>query len=168
MVKKKKRRKEKLVKSEKKKTNKNLVIIALGIIIVGIGYVILGPKETGIQFYDVRLQTPEFIDYHNSITLTPEQEKIKSDALSSIHAPCCADYPMSTCCCPCNLAKSVWGLSNFLIVEHNYNAEQVKEEVSRWIRFTNKRGYAGNACYIDRCYFPFREDGCGGMEELIL
>jgi hypothetical protein len=166
MGRRKKRRKEKVVKSKKKKINKNLVII-LGIIAVGIIYYV-GFMERGIQFHDLEVQTPEFIGYYDSIALTPAQEKIKNRALSTMPAPCCSDYPMSTCCCPCNLAKSVWGLSNFLIVEHNYNAEQVKEAVSEWIRFTNKEGYAGNACYIGRCESPFREDGCGGMGELIL
>jgi len=121
--------------------------------------------ECGIKFYDPHLQAKEFIAYYNSIALTPEQEKIKSEALSAISAPCCSNYSILTCCCPCNLAKSVWGLSNFLIADHNYSAKQVKEAVSEWIHFTNKDGYAGNACNRGRCDSPFGEDGCGGMDE---
>ena len=118
-----------------------------------------------IEFYDAHSQAKEFIAYSNSIALTPEQEKTKSEALSAIPAPCCSNYSISTCCCPCNLAKSAWGLSNFLLAERNYNANQVKEAVSEWIHFTNKDGYAGNACYKGRCNLPFGEDGCGGMDE---
>jgi len=121
--------------------------------------------EGGVKLYDAHLQAKEFIAYYNSIALTPEQEKIKSEALSDIPAPCCSNYSISTCCCPCNLAKSTWGLSNFLIAKLGFSAKQVKETVSEWIRFTNKDGYAGNACYRGRCNLPFREDGCGGMDE---
>lgn len=123
------------------------------------------PRENKIKFYDAHSQAREFIAYYNSIPLTSEQEQIKSEALSTISAPCCSNYSMSTCCCPCNLAKSAWGLSNLLIAKHNYSAKQVKEAVSEWIHFTNKDGYAGNACYKGRCNLPFSEDGCGGMDE---
>jgi hypothetical protein len=145
--------------------------IALIIIVLTVYYTGLipeskkAPGESGIKFYDPHLQASEFIGYHNSIALTPKQEQIKSEALSTIPAPCCSDNFISTCCCPCNLAKSVWGLSDLLIVKHNYSVNQVKEAVSEWVQFTNKDGYAGNACYKRRCNLPFSEDGCGGMDE---
>ena len=148
-----------------------IIVIALCVIVSTVFYagrIAEGTKssgKSGIKFYDAHSQAKEFIAYSNSIPLTPEQEKTKSEALSAIPAPCCSNYSISTCCCPCNLAKSVWGLSNFLIAERNYNANQVKEAVSEWIHFTNKDGYAGNACYKGRCNLPFREDGCGGMDE---
>ncbi len=41
--------------------------------------------------------TQRFIDYYNSITLTPEQERVKRDALSPLKAPCCDDNSMYTC-----------------------------------------------------------------------
>ncbi len=41
--------------------------------------------------------TQRFIDYHDSITLTPEQATVKRDALSSLKAPCCDDNSMYTC-----------------------------------------------------------------------
>ena len=53
--------------------------------------------ESGIKFYDAKLQAKEFIAYYNSIILTPEQEKIKSEALSAIPAPCCSNYSILTC-----------------------------------------------------------------------
>ena len=148
-----------------------MIGIALSIIVLTVyntGRIVEGtkpPEENGLKFYDAHLQAKEFIVYYNSIALTPEQEKLKSDALSAIPAPCCGDYSILTCCCPCNLAKSAWGLSHFLIAKRNYNARQVREAVSEWIQFTNKDGYAGNACYKGRCNLPFSEDGCGGMDE---
>ena len=132
------------------------------------------PEETGqttvkqIEFYDVQTQTPEFISYYESIKLTPEQEKIKEEALMPVPAPCCSDYSALTCCCSCNFAKSVWGLSNYLIVEHNYDAQQLREAVVRWIEFTHSGGWAGDACFEGRCNYPFDEDGCGGMGVLVL
>ncbi len=83
-------------------------------------------------------------------------------------ASCCRDYSMLTCCCPCVFSQTVWGLSNYLIAEHNYNAEQLEDAVSRWVSFTNENGYAGDACYKGRCNLPFEEDGCGGMQKLVL
>jgi hypothetical protein len=123
-------------------------------------------KIPDFSFYDVKSQTPEFIGYFHSIKLTPEQEKIKWEVLKSIPAPCCSDYPVLTCCCECNLAKSVWGLSNYLIAEHNYNAEQLERAVREWIKFTNPSGYTGDACYSPGgCYRSFGSNGCGGMTE---
>lgn len=122
-------------------------------------------KQKELKFSDAHAQALEFIAYYHSISLTPEQEKIKLEALEPIPAPCCKDHSIATCCCPCNLAKSVWGLSHFLVKERNYNAQQLRAAVQQWIRFTNKIGYAGNACYKKRCNRPFGKDGCGGMDE---
>lgn len=146
------------------------IILGVIVIILAASYtrIITGSTKTlgenKINFYDPHLQAKEFITY-NSMALTPAQEKIKNEALSTIPAPCCSDYSISTCCCPCNLAKSVWGLSNFLIAELNYSNEEVKSAVLEWIHLTNKDGYAGNACHRGRCNLPFKEDGCGGMDE---
>lgn len=147
------------------------IAIALSVIALSVYYIGRIAEDTkphgenGLKFYDAHLQAKEFIGYHNSIALTPEQEQIKSEALSAISAPCCSDNAISTCCCPCNLAKSVWGLSDFLIAKHNYSVNQVKEAVSEWIQFINKDGYSGNTCYKRGCNLPFSEDGCGGMDE---
>jgi hypothetical protein len=126
------------------------------------------PTKSDYEFYDVDAQTPVFISYYSSIKLTPEQTKIKEAALSSMPAPCCSDYSMASCCCPCNFAKSVWGLSNYLIVEEGYNVEQLKDAASKWIDFAYTNGYAGDACYKGRCGVPFDEDGCGGMTERLV
>lgn len=114
---------------------------------------------------DARTQAAKYIGYYRSITLTPEQEKIKETALSSIPAPCCSNFSIATCCCPCNLAKSVWGLSHFLIAKRNYNSEQVGKAVVEWMQSANPSGYTGNACFTGGCNRPFKQNGCGGMDE---
>lgn len=126
------------------------------------------PKEEKIAFTDVKKQTEEFIGYYNSIKLTPEQEKIKEEALGSIPAPCCKEYTMATCCCPCNLAKSVWGLSNYLIAEQNYDAVRLKKTVQEWIEFIHPAGYQGDSCSSGRCGQSFANDGCGGMKDQVV
>src|SRR5215471_20026234 len=71
------------------------------------------------RFFDAPSQAAEFIGYNRSITLTVAQQKARDKALSAMAAPCCKKFSMATCCCPCNLAKSVWGLSNRMIVREN-------------------------------------------------
>ncbi len=119
-----------------------------------------------VAFTDVKSQSPEFLSYYESISITPEQEALKEEVLSSMTAPCCVD-PLSTCCCDCNLAKTVWGLANYQIV-HGYDAEQLEDSVSQWLHFTNPEGSSGVGCYEGRCELPFEQDGCGGMHDLIL
>jgi hypothetical protein len=118
-----------------------------------------------MKFSDVEKQTKEFIGYNQSIQLTADQEKIKKEALTAIAAPCCSDFTIATCCCPCNLAKSVWGLSNYLISKENYNATQLKTEVQAWIKFINTSGFSGNSCNMGQCGHAFKHDGCGGMKQ---
>ncbi len=122
-------------------------------------------SQKELKFYDVKIQTPEFIGYYNSIKLTPEQEKLKKDVLSKIPAPCCSEYSIATCCCPCNLAKSVWGLSNYAIANLNYDTKKLNDAVLEWIEFTHKNGHAGDSCSKGRCGSSFSEDGCGGMKD---
>lgn len=119
---------------------------------------------------NVRAQAEQYVDYSSSIRLTPEQERIKAKALDQIAAPCCKDYTTRTCCCPCNLAKSIWGLSNYLIAKKGYTASQVKRAVNDWLAFVNTKGFTGNACFSGGCKRPFARNGCGGMEasQLIL
>ncbi len=118
-----------------------------------------------LKYTDVHSQTAEFIGYNKSIVLTKQQERIKLEVLSSIPASCCSSYSMATCCCPCNLAKSVWGLSNYLVAKKNYDAPRLKQAVLEWMKFTNKNGYSGDACFQDNCNQPFQQNGCGGMNE---
>ncbi len=122
-------------------------------------------KRGVLKFTDVVKETKKFITYHQSIKLSRAQEKIKKEALSVIPAPCCSNYSIATCCCPCNVAKSVWGLSNFLITEKDYDAAKVKKAVTAWVQYIYPNGYAGDACYQNRCEAAFHKDGCGGMNE---
>ena len=120
---------------------------------------------TRTQPADSRQQAADFIRYYHSIVLTPEQEAIKSAALSAIPAPCCRNYSIATCCCPCNLAKSVWGLAHFLIAKQGYSASQVKTAVEEWLRSSNPGAYSGDACFTHGCNRSLDHNGCGGMDE---
>ena len=119
----------------------------------------------GLTFHDVAAQTREFIGYDGSIQLTPEQEAIRVEALSAIPAPCCSDNSAATCCCPCNMAKSVWGLSKYLITEKGADVAQVRQAAQDWFRFINPTGFSGDTCYIGGCNRAFKDNGCGGMNE---
>ena len=146
---------------------KKLLLVAFALLL-SLGASSPAKESSGeeFKFTDVVAQTEEFIGYYHSIQLTPEQEQIKKDALSSFPAPCCQEFTMATCCCPCNFAKSVWGLSNYLIAKKNYKTEQVKQTALRWIDFGRKGTKpAGDACFTGRCSKPFHQDGCGGMKE---
>lgn len=117
------------------------------------------------SFTDVKARTMEFIDWSKTIRLTPLQEKTKLEALGGIPAPCCKEYSIATCCCPCNLAKTVWGLANHAIGRLGYDAAQTRALTIEWIRVTNPAGYSGNACNRGGCSRPFSQNGCGGMRE---
>lgn len=116
-------------------------------------------------FDDVKPRTRQFIGWSSAIKLTPAQEQLKTQALGAIPAPCCKEYSIATCCCPCNLAQSVWGLANYAVARLGYDAPRVRALVSDWLRVINPRGYTGNACYRGGCPRPFAANGCGGMKE---
>ena len=153
------------------------------------------PEEGTETSYGVSLSldnTQQFIDWHNSIELSAEQLAIQDMALSSQVAPCCDEYPMSTCCCECNLARSVWGLSAYVITEKDYRVSQVEEAALQWLHFIRPDYYVASAleqkgmdpglwgfttestCFSGNCNRPFYTEtssghlgGCGGMKELI-
>jgi len=136
--------------------------------------------------------TQQFIDWHNSLELSAEEQSIRDAALDPLVAPCCDSYPMTSCCCPCNLARSVWGLSAYLITEKGYEVNQLRESADQWLHFIRPDYYVARAleeeranpqefglttvssCFADRCELPFHSrtsfghlGGCGGMEELV-
>jgi hypothetical protein len=125
----------------------------------------LSPGQPDGMFHDLKSQTEVFISYFHKIALSAEELEIRNEALSSIPAPCCDNFSAATCCCVCNLARSIWGLSNHLIQEEGYSAKEVRGTVIEWLAFTNPAGYSGNACFNGGCGRPFYRDGCGGMEE---
>ena len=118
-----------------------------------------------LEFSDYRGQIVQFIGYNSSIVLTDAQEEIKRQALEAMPAPCCDDNTAYTCCCPCNLSKTIWGLSHFLIARHGCSPAVVREIVQRWIAFLNPDGFSGDVCYTGGCERAFRRNGCGGMSE---
>lgn len=126
---------------------------------------LLGGK---FRFTNVAAQAREFIGYNSTIHLTAEQEAIKRKVLASMPAACCRDSNAYTCCCTCNLSKSIWGLSNYVLATHHATAEQLREVVTAWKDFTNPAGYDGSSCYSGGCSRSFHENGCGGMSEASL
>lgn len=122
-------------------------------------------KQPTIAFTDVASQTRQFMGYYHDIHLTTAQQAVKERALRSIPAPCCSDYSILTCCCPCNLAKSVWGLANYSVAKLGQNEKQLRATILEWLHFVNPSGFTGNSCYVGRCGAPFSANGCGGMEE---
>jgi hypothetical protein len=119
-----------------------------------------------VKFFDAPSQAAEFIGYSRSISLTPAQKIVREKALRAMPAPCCKEFPLATCCCPCNLAKSAWGLSNYLIARKGATAGQVKEAVGGWLAFVNPNGFSGDACdSAGGCARRFAHNGCGGMDE---
>ncbi len=118
-----------------------------------------------LQFTDAARQTKQFIGYYRTIKLTPEQERIKVEALSALAAPCCSKFTLATCCCPCNMSKAVWGMAAWLITEKGQGVEQVRQAAVDWLAFVNPNGFSGEACTKGRCNRPTAHDGCGGMNE---
>jgi hypothetical protein len=128
---------------------------------------VAGLVWTALPGNDVQRQAKRQIAYYRNYSslLTPEQLAIRNEALGAIPAPCCNEYSIATCCCPCNLARSVWGLASHLILERGYGVSGVQREVKRWLATINPQGAAGDACNRGRCERPFHEDGCGGMDQ---
>ena len=117
-----------------------------------------------LTFTDVRAQTAEFMRYYEEIELDADQAAIFQEALTPLPAPCCSDRSALTCCCPCNQARTWWGLTKHLIVHHGYDVEQTRAKVVEWFEFTHPDGEReGRSCYAGRCPLPFSKDGCGGM-----
>ncbi len=123
-------------------------------------------RSEEIAFRDVRGQTRQFMRWYEEISLTPAQEDVKKEALGSIPAPCCSDNSAYTCCCPCNISRTIWGLSQYMIARQDASASQVRDKVREWISFVGPRpprAFSGSGCYTGHCSRPFREGGCGGM-----
>ena len=127
-----------------------------------------GTGATEITFHDVESQSRQFMKWHTDIKLTASQESVKKAALDSIPAPCCSDNSAYTCCCPCNLSRTIWGLSQYMIAEQNATAPAVRAKVREWISFIGPNGFSGSACYSGGCPRPFSQGGCGGMSPVKL
>ena len=151
-----------------------LIIIAVAVIVFAFGLTAAqqqrakAPAKAAtatIQFEAVESQTRKFIEYYKTIRLTPEQEKVKTAALSPLKAVCCKDFSALTCCCPCNFSKSLWGMTHYLIAQKGYNAAQVQEAAKAWIAYVNPNGFSGDVCQTGGCSRSFAQNGCGGMDD---
>jgi hypothetical protein len=126
----------------------------------------VGDASAGVPVLEgSRDEAERFMANHRSIHLTPAQEAIRQEALGAIPAPCCSDFSIATCCCECNLARAVWGLSKFLIAEKGLGTEQVRETVEAWLQAIHPAEYTGDACFTGGCGRGLREGACGGMDE---
>jgi hypothetical protein len=111
-------------------------------------------------------QTAEFIRDSHAIVLTSPQRALRERALHGIASPCCSTFPMATCCCSCNLAKSVWGLTNVMISRGHPSESQIQNAVRDWLAFVNPAGFDGKSCDTPGgCARAFSKGGCGGMNE---
>ncbi len=125
-----------------------------------------GRPAQRIRFTDAASQSAEFIGYSRSIELSATQRTARNRALASIPAPCCSKFSAATCCCPCNLAKSVWGIANLLITRDHASDAEVGRAARDWIAFVNPGGFTGDVCDSGGgCGRRFSHDGCGGMDE---
>ena len=120
-------------------------------------------RAADIEFRDVEAQSRQFMQWYAEIRLSKAQEAVKKAALDPIPAPCCSDNSAYTCCCACNISRTIWGLSQYMIARQNATAEQVRSKIQEWIAFINPKRFSGSACYSGGCPRPFSEDGCGGM-----
>jgi hypothetical protein len=114
-----------------------------------------------------REETERFLAYERAIQLTPEQEAVRVAALDALPAPCCKEFSAATCCCPCNMARSTWGLAKHLIVHEGAGVERVRAAAAAWHRAINPAGFSGDVCATGGCGRAFAHNGCGGMGELV-
>jgi hypothetical protein len=116
------------------------------------------------KFAGTEAEVKTLMGHYAAIQLTPEQEAVRVAALEDLPAFCCSRFSAATCCCECNLSRTLWGLSKFLITQKDATAPQVRAAVVAWTETVNPGGYAGNACFTGGCIRPMREGGCGGMQ----
>ena len=120
-------------------------------------------EGSDFEFSDPESDARRFMAWEAEIELTESQEQVMKDALTPMPAPCCSDNSAYTCCCPCNLAKSWWGLSKYLISERGAGVEEVRETVQEWFDRLVPEGFSGDICGTGGCNRAMRDNGCGGM-----
>ncbi len=145
-------------------------LITLAVLAIGLGSHADQTKDPGDawlagEFEGTSDEVQTLMDHYEAIELTPEQEQIRREALGPLKAACCNNFSMATCCCECNLSRSLWGLSKYLITEKQADVAQVRSAVTQWIEVLNPSGYEGNTCNSGRCNLPFDKGGCGGMNK---
>lgn len=122
------------------------------------------PVQAAMVSPELRARTAVLVEHARSIRLTPEQERVKREALANMPAPCGNGNSLAMTCCGCNLGRTISGLASELAAD-GADAARVREAVLAWLSQTNPGGYSGAACSRKRCERPFHEDGCGGMKD---
>ena len=121
------------------------------------------PQSVAPAFEGSRAEAETFMEYYDSIQLTAPQEAIRKEALTAMPAPCCSNFSAATCCCECNLSRTIWGLSKYLIAREGRGAEEVRAAAEAWVDAVNPAGFPGDTCSSGGCGRSFSEAGCGGM-----
>lgn len=150
------------------------------------------PVEGTETTYDIPLSLaslPQFVDWWYTLRPLAESDARYFDALNVLVAPCCDDNQAYQCCCEkngnaCNIIRSAKGLASHLILDLDYDAEQVTASVLQWLQFARPDYYMAaelrnqrkspmfyglttqGSCYRGMCETPISEGGCGGMDEL--
>ncbi len=143
-----------------------VALAALGLVL-STGADVAKEEDTWLagEFEGSREEITTLMGYYDSIELTLAQEEVRKEALGPVPAYCCKEFSAATCCCVCNLSRTLWGLSKFLIVEKGADAAQVREAVESLVAVLNPSGYEGETCMTGSCNRPFKEGGCGGMNK---
>jgi hypothetical protein len=134
---------------------------------------------------------PQFVEWWYTVVPSIEGDTRYVDALSALVAPCCDDNLAFKCCCEtdegqaCNIIRSGKGLTAHLILEHDFDADKIRESVLEWFRFARPDYYLATeleargvspipyalttegSCYRQMCDVPISQGGCGGMKEVI-
>ena len=143
-----------------------LTVLAVLFLALGAGIVSANQQEVDWakgEFVGGLDEVQTFMKFYDDIELTPEQEAIRVAALDPMPAPCCHAFSAATCCCKCNLSRSLWGLSKHLITERGADAETVRAAAESWVAKIGPEEWPGNTCQSGRCGQTFEEGGCGGM-----
>ncbi len=147
------------------KKRPSLLTLSILLLVVGATLVSCAAVAEGddFAFTSPDEDTQRFMAWYESIELSDAQEQVMKDALVPLPAPCCSDNSAYTCCCPCNLAKTWWGLSKHLIADRDAGAEEVRGTVEAWFERVNPDGFSGDICGTGGCNRAFKHNGCGGM-----
>jgi hypothetical protein len=112
-----------------------------------------------------RAEVLEHMQYGKAHDLTDAQEALRVAGLDGLTAPCCKDFSAATCCCPCNLAKALWGMTKKMIIEDEATAEEINVAAAGWLENISAKEFTGDACFTGGCGRNMRNNGCGGMAE---
>ena len=97
-----------------------------------------------------------------AMTLTPEQERTRTEALSRIPAPCCKEHRLAARCCGCTMSKAISAYATSLVKTES-DVGRVQAAILSWVRSFNPSGYTGTECRAKRCERSLVDGGCGGM-----